>query len=1228
MAEDGPLGVVLVHGFKSGPQTWHLLEQRIAADDSLTFVRTLPFAYATGIRRIHPLRVFPSINAIADSLREYLRTEADGFEKLMLITHSMGGLVVQRYLARMLADGHGLELARIRRVVLLACPNDGAELLLSLRRSVFGRTGHGQESQLQPLNEQVSDTRRVIVRDIVYATTVTERTCPIAFSAYAGDSDRVVSLQSARSVFPDAAALPGDHFTILKATTPNHRTFTTLHRLMHQTRTSPDPGAGAGLFRAAPAKTASPPSFVGPDDKAIQPSSTAATITTGGTQLGMVTRDSNVNVNVEQAATHTRAMPLAGLPPRSRTFTGRDEDVQDVLTRLSPQTGDDLHGPALVQAVIGMGGVGKTELVLQTAYAALHRTGWFPGGVLFIDLNGYDPDPEGRVTPTNALDVLLRALGTPPEDVPPDEPSRSVLLRSVLARRAEQDARTLLIMDNAGTENQVLPLLPSDPTTPVLITSRATLGIGACLHVLDVLQIDASVDLIRQDLQQALGPGDTRVDDAPDQVARIADLCGGLPLALRIVAALLADTPHRPLSSMADALHSEHTRLSRLRRVDRAVQAAFDLSYQNLTEDEAHLFRMLPLNPGLDLSTRAATCLVGECDSHVTERLLTDLARAHLIDPAAEWGRWRMHDLLRLYADHLGRQHAADDQRDTVRDRLLDYYLATAQDADIHLQVRTERATSSAFSDREQALAWLDIERTNLTAAATGAPANHPVCTDMAFALNEYLNFRRHFDDLITLTTQAVGIFREAGNRLHEAGAFNNLGTALRQVRRFDEAITAHTTAAGIFRKAGDRLHEAGAFNNLGIALCEVRRFEEAITAHTTAADIYREADARLHEAGAFNNLGTALREVRRFEEAITAHTTAADIYREADARHSEAMALNNLGLALQEMRRFEEAITAHTEAADIYRQTADRHSEGTAMDNLGLARRELGWFEEAITAHTEAADIYRQTADRHSEGNALNNLGAALQKAGRLEEAITAHTTAADIFREAGDRHSEAMALTNLGVVLTKVEQFEEAITAHTTAADVYRQANDRHSEAIALNNLGLALQEVSKLEEAITAHTEAANLYRQTDDRHSEGNASNNLGAALQKAGRLEEAITAHTTAADIFREAGDRHSEAMALGSLGVVLPEAGRFEEGLVANTNAVEMFREAGDRVSEAMAWDNQGAALQKAGRFEEAVAAHTKAARVFRESGVRHLEAIALNNLSVAMGMVSRARDL
>ncbi|MGW1073498.1 tetratricopeptide repeat protein, partial [Streptomyces sp. NPDC002537] len=610
---------------------------------------------------------------------------------------------------------------------------------------------------------------------------------------------------------------------------------------------------------------------------------------------------------------------LAGLPEVSPVFTGRVEPLKDLLDGLAPGHADGQQ-PVLVQSVAGLAGIGKTELVAQAAARALKQPDWFPGGMLFTNLSGYDP--TRRVSPEIALDGWLRALGIPGEYIPEGLTNRQGLYRSVLAEFARQGQRILVIIDNASSSEQARPLLPTDGLNAALVTSRHTLDLGARLLDLGILDDEAAFALLAQVLHRAHGDRDTRVADDPQAAKDIATrLCAGLPLALRIVAALLADAPTRPLADIAEDLEAEHARLDELKREERAVRAAFDLSYQFLDHDHARLFRLLPLNPGPDISTEA-TAHLADTDPRDVKKLLQDLARAHLVEQGKSWGRWGLHDLVRLYADEQGRTHDTPDQRHTAQARLFTHYRTSTAAANTHLNT-LPGTRSPRFQDRDEALQWLDAERTSLIATATAAPAiGHPDTTaHLAFALARYLDYRRRFDDWITITTTALTLFRSLGDRHGEGNALGNLGIALTEVRRFEEAVTTHTQAAAVFRELGDRHGEGRALGNLGSVLTEVRRFEEAITAHTQAAAVFRELDDRHSEGKALNNLGSALTEVRRYEEAITAHTQAAAVFRELDDRHSEATALNNLGSALTEVRRYEEAITAHTQAAAVFRE-------------------------------------------------------------------------------------------------------------------------------------------------------------------------------------------------------------------------------------------------------------------------------------------------------------------
>lgn len=231
---DEHMGVVFVHGFFSNPDTWNPFKSLIAQDTELAFAEPLFFAYSSPRLNLNKLRQIPTYDDIAESLKVYLEVEAAKFKDLVLVTHSQGGLIVQRYLSRMLNEGRGPELQRIRQIVLFACPNSGSEIALSLRRKWM--TKNPQEKQLRPLNAAVTETHRAVLNRIVNAREVAPQSCPIPITAYAGENDNIVTPVSARSVFPDTGVLPGDHFQIIRPDGVEHRSYTTLKKKLLDTQ--------------------------------------------------------------------------------------------------------------------------------------------------------------------------------------------------------------------------------------------------------------------------------------------------------------------------------------------------------------------------------------------------------------------------------------------------------------------------------------------------------------------------------------------------------------------------------------------------------------------------------------------------------------------------------------------------------------------------------------------------------------------------------------------------------------------------------------------------------------------------------------------------------------------------------------------------------------------------------------------------------------------------------
>ena len=695
----------------------------------------------------------------------------------------------------------------------------------------------------------------------------------------------------------------------------------------------------------------------------------------GGTQRGPVLmgrdfRDIHIGDVVQAAAA---PVALEQLPPLVAGFTGRDKELAQISALLDP-AGD--AGAVVVSAVAGLAGVGKTALAVQAAHAA-HRAGWFPGGMLFIDLHGYDDAPT---QPGQALDALLRALGIAVEHIPPGIEERAALYRSVLAQISDP---VLIIADNVSAEAQVRPMLPGLGRHRVVVTSRHTLG-GLYARLLDVTVLDdeAGVALLDQALR-AGRPDDDRITAARTASMRLAGICGGLPLALQITAALLKADPYRTVSDLVDGLTNEIRRLEALCYDDGSgtsapsVAAAFELSYRQLDETNAHVFRLLPVNPGPDVST-AAVAALADLSVGDARTVIGHLVQAHLVEAAANAeGRWRMHDLLRLYARQLSDAHADADGREQALDRLLEYYLVTAYEADIHLWALPSTPVPATFTGRDNAMAWLDAERPSLVAAVTMAASTgrDQIALLLPIILAQYLDWRRRFDDFLAVTMISRDAARRLGDRGNEAKALTIVGNALQNVRRFDEAITTLQDAAVIYRETGDRQGEGMALNNLGNSLQEVGRFEEAITAHQKDLAICRETGDGHGEATALYSLSRALRQAGRLERAISTLQDAAAIYRVTGDRHGEGSALNELGAAQVQAGRLERAISTLQDAAAIYRVTGDRHGEGAALGNLGIALRQVGRFEAAITAHQAAATIFQETGDQHREGMALNDL-------------------------------------------------------------------------------------------------------------------------------------------------------------------------------------------------------------------------------------------------------------
>jgi len=697
------------------------------------------------------------------------------------------------------------------------------------------------------------------------------------------------------------------------------------------------------------------------------------------------------------------------LPPAVPGFTGRAREL-NALTHLLGPAGT-APGPVVISAIAGTAGVGKTALALHWAHGAADR---FPDGQLYVNLRGYDPDRP--VPAASALTWFLRALGVPGPDVPPEPDERAALYRSLLAGR-----RMLVVLDNAGSAEQVRLLLPGTVTCGVLVTSRDSLaGLvardGAARLDLDLLPMADAVALLRT----LIG---ARADADPGAAEALARQCSRLPLALRVAAEFVTARPGVSLASLAGELTDQQRRLDRLDADGdprAGVRATFSWSYRDLGAVPARGFRLLGLHPGPDLDAYAAAALCGTALGEAAE-VLDLLARTHLIQRAGP-GRYDLHDLLRAYARELATTLDTEDDRSAALTRLLDHYLhaaAAAMDT-LYPSERNRRPRIPApaspvplLADQALARAWLDTERANLTALAAYAAdwgwSSH--VTRLAATLARYLELGGHYPEALAIYAHAGRAARDTGDRAAEAAVLSNLAVIDLRMSRYAEAVTRLGQVLALCRESGDKTGQARALGNLGIVDYQQGRYHRAIDHHEQALVLYRGIGDQFGEARSLNNVGVIELYLGRYPQAVGHLGRAEALSREAGAHPVTGYARLNLGVVA--FRQGDHRLaTAHlAEAMTLSREIA--HPALEVNGTIYLARIDLreGRCEQAGDRLAQALTRSRQLGDRAAETEALSGQGELSLAAGQDTLAVARYTAAFRLASRIGDQYEQARA-------------------------------------------------------------------------------------------------------------------------------------------------------------------------------------------------------------------------
>jgi tetratricopeptide (TPR) repeat protein len=686
-----------------------------------------------------------------------------------------------------------------------------------------------------------------------------------------------------------------------------------------------------------------------------------------------------------------QAVRLAGWTPldaghqaqaREHGFVGRADELAAARAALTTPSG--AGAPVLV--VSGMPGVGKSAFAVKLAHEVRAR---FPDGQLFIDLHGYSE--HAPLSPARVLSRILPALGLPSTQIPTDLEDLTNTYRGLVA-----DRRILLVLDNAANAQQVNDLIPAAPESAVLITSRSQLpGMAASAeaHLMPLAPLPPrdSEQLVRTILAAAPRPADT-------DIGEITELCGHLPLAMRIAATAYLHSS-RPLPDFITEL-TQHDRLSSLTIADdprATVRAVFDLSYRRITAAAARLFRLLSLVPGPDFC-RSCAHHVADVSPTQAEQLLDELAAASLIQPSRP-RHYRFHDLVRLYAHDRCVTEDAPDELHAAFARLHSYYVTTADAAADALYPTWNRlprthptiVTPEHSPDVRDAARWMSDEALNLIATIRYTAQRGPA--EIAWYLSQSLR---------------AYVVTHGEYRIEALGAFE---IALRAAR---DADNRHAMAA---------MHAA--FISLYLRIRDAQRALPHIRA---ALRHYQELGFAKGEAYLRSTLGEALATQGHMTDAAAQMGEAMRIAEHHGFTELQLFVLLNFSVIEERRDQLDAAQKYILSAFDLIDATSSDATKGSVHSMLGLIMTRRGEFDAAIEQHLLALECYRQGGDQHFESEALRQLAHAYSKTGNIVASIANATKALTAAEQLGDEYDITDALIALAGIYHELDRISQA--------------------------------------------------------------------------------------------------------------------------------------------------------------------------------------------------------
>lgn len=629
---------------------------------------------------------------------------------------------------------------------------------------------------------------------------------------------------------------------------------------------------------------------------------------------------------------------LHQLPSPPADFTGREAELKELQDAV--QTGD-----ASISGVRGLGGVGKTALALKLAEVLQDR---YPDAQFFLDLKGVSEQP---LTPAEALAHVIRAYH-PLEKLPEGEAELLSLYRSVLHGK-----RALLVLDNAKDRAQIEPLLPP-ATCYLLVTSRQKFALPG-LRPLDLDALPAA------DARALLLKIAARIGE---HCVEMAGLCGNLPLALRLAASALAERIDLTPEDYLRRLRKAQTQLE-------LIDASLSLSYDLLTPDSQSRWRRLAVFPeSFDRAgTQAVWAMEGE---DAVQDALSELVRYSLLEYNIETGRYKLHDLARVFAN----SRLSDAELTVVQRRHAVHYVDLVVAADALYQQNSENMLLGLNLIEME---WLNI-RVSLNWATQAGEVN--LAQTLCSCLCTFWQTRGYLSEGRYWLTQILAL--ESSPTVARANVLNAAGNIAWSSGDYTAARTWHEMCLDLRRKLGNKSTIASSLHNLGIATMYQGDYDTAQKFHTESLAIKRQLNNVFGIANSLNELGILATARNDLTSGLSYHNESLALRRTLGDMDGVAISLVNLSALALQQGYLEVAQEQCLESLTLFRMIGDKDGIVASLLAQGRIAKALGNTTQSAQCFQKALHLCLAVGNRGRYALCLEELASLALRSGELNRA------------------------------------------------------------------------------------------------------------------------------------------------------------------------------------------------------------------------------------------------